>query len=637
VTSNKELHPFEELDVPADDTIDDVVRAVARAPSRPLRPELVPGCCLKDRYVVERRVGAGAMGTVYEARDTLLDKKVAVKVLRPSADGDLEVNRKRIENEARLAARVEHERVARVYDFGEHEGSPFVVMEFAHGMTLRERMRSGRAEMRQVREIVTGIAEGLAALHERGVVHRDLKPENVMLVNECGVKLLDFGLARKVADASSSRSEVGPGAQAGTVESAGWSGTFGYIAPERFDKAPLGPQADIFALGVILYEFVTGSRPFEVHDVGAFLQAVKEGPDFSAGVWETFPQLRKLTTVMLSPDLDRRFADGTRVLRALRSGDPMVAAPDFAMTSPGPNVLWVDDRPEENAEVVAAFRAIQFVVVIETSTQAALDRMAHMGFDAVISSIPRAEGHRGGDVLLEWMRRRGDLTPFFVYSPSDEPEQTRDVLAHGGQGATSDSSELIALVDLAIRRMRDGDEPFISSAIAPRMSVVCADITRLVVDAIVNSTNETLSSSVGVSTAIHRAAGRALKVECRRLGGCAIGDAKLTKGHALAARFVIHTVGPFWEGGRAQEALLLTSCYARILELARRHALRTIAVPCISTGDRGYPVEAAAHIAVRSVARALAASPLPDRVIFCDIDSSSVATLARVLAKWTQA
>jgi len=305
-----------ERDVEADSGANAVLRAIAHAPSRP-PTSVSPGTKWgeSERYTIDRRLGRGGMGSVYAATDSVLERVVALKVLDVGALGQDATHRTLLLREAKLAARVEHERIARVYDVGSHNGLGFVAMEYVQGDTLRHWMAGRKVPAADIILIAIQIADGLAALHASGVVHRDLKPENVMLTAQGTVKLLDFGLARAAAVPA----EPGGPGRPTAVHTSSVAGTPGYMAPEQCSGRPVDARADIFALGVIIHELVTGVRLFRGDTMGAIIEGtLRWVPELTDPAWNDVPpRLRELAARMLSREPDDRFDDGARAHSAL--------------------------------------------------------------------------------------------------------------------------------------------------------------------------------------------------------------------------------------------------------------------------------------------------------------------------------
>jgi serine/threonine protein kinase len=220
--------------------------------------ELTPGTRLGP-YEIVAPIGAGGMGVVYRARDQRLGRDVAIKVIATDRGNDPALLA-RLEQEARTAASLNHPNIVAIFDVGTHEGAPYIVSELLDGETLRDRLASGPISIRRAIETVAELADALGTAHARGVVHRDLKPENIFLTTEGRAKILDFGLAKAAPDALAVASGAAtvlktlPGVVMGTV---------GYMSPEQVGGRPIDHRTDIFSLGAVLGEMVTGQRTFK--------------------------------------------------------------------------------------------------------------------------------------------------------------------------------------------------------------------------------------------------------------------------------------------------------------------------------------------------------------------------------------
>ena len=239
-------------------------------------------------YEILAPLGAGGMGEVYRARDTRLGREVAIKVLPERLAGDPSAL-SRFEREARAVAALSHPNILAIHDFGEERGLRYAVTELLEGQTLRERLVRERLAWRKALEIGISLADGLSAAHARGIIHRDLKPENIFLTSDGHVKILDFGLARAdvvPSDQLTSAPTKSSATEAGTV-----LGTLGYMSPEQVGGQPADTRSDIFSLGCVLYEMLTGRRAFRGASPGQTMAAIlRDQPEEMAEAGTPVPE-----------------------------------------------------------------------------------------------------------------------------------------------------------------------------------------------------------------------------------------------------------------------------------------------------------------------------------------------------------
>lgn len=288
-------------------------------------------------YEILGLVGQGGMGEVYRARDPRIGRDVAVKTIGSGLVLDKDRMR-RFEHEARAAGTLNHPNILTIFDVGALDGTPFLVSELLQGRSLRDRLRAGRVSCREALGWGIQLASGLAAAHSRGIVHRDLKPENIILTEDGPLKILDFGIAKVIREASETSTEslttspdsTGSGVILGTAQ---------YMAPEQLRGDAVDQRTDLFAVGAILYEMVAGTHPFER---GSFAET-------AAAILGTDPPELSLDAIAGAPEL------GPVILKCLakRAGDRLQSSLDLAFilerlrAAPGSSVRDVEVRPGE--------------------------------------------------------------------------------------------------------------------------------------------------------------------------------------------------------------------------------------------------------------------------------------------------
>ena len=256
------------------------------------------------QYEIVEQLGEGGMGVVYKAKDTKLDRFVALKFLTKNI-GSSDSDRQRFMQEAKAAATLNHPNICTIYDVVEHEGQLFIAMEFIDGETLRD--RKNNISFKQSIDIGIQVAEALAAAHEKGIVHRDIKPENVMMRKDGLVQIMDFGLAKLQGVSRLTR-------EGNTV------GTMGYMSPEQVQGFNVDHRTDIFSFGVLLYELISGQSPFKgMHETAIIYEIVNVDPEPITIVKPDLPpDLDAILLECLAKEADERYQSAKEIVKDLR-------------------------------------------------------------------------------------------------------------------------------------------------------------------------------------------------------------------------------------------------------------------------------------------------------------------------------
>ncbi len=363
---------------------------------------IVPGQVIAERYRIEGLLGEGGMGAVYSAQDLELEEEVAIKVLQVAPGANSEKMLSRFKQEIRLARRIVHPNVCRIYEFGSWGKLKFVTMELVRGETLGRLMkRPDEVDLDTKLALFQGMLEGLEAAHQLGIIHRDIKPQNIMVTPEGRPVIMDFGIARDLSsDGVTATGEV--------------IGTPVYMAPERLLGKEIDHRCDLYSFGVILFEMAAGSKPFTGNTIFeiAKMQLSKPPPRPTEVKADVPPWLERVILKMLAKQPEDRFQSVAEVVAEL--------APDRRKSLP--RVLVIDDDPEFLVLVKTHLGAAGFEVLTAESGSEGIERMLGRGADLVCLDykMPEMDGFFVANYLRHLDPER--QVPIFMVTGIRDPQ-----------------------------------------------------------------------------------------------------------------------------------------------------------------------------------------------------------------------
>jgi len=317
-----------------------------------------PGTRL-GRYEIRAKLGEGGMGEVYLARDGKLNRDVAIKVLPAALSKDPDRLR-RFEQESQAAGALNHPNILAVYDVGTHDDAPYIVSELLEGESLKKRLDDGPLPHRKAIDYAVHIAQGLAAAHDKGIIHRDLKPDNLFITSDDRVKILDFGIAKLVSPISEDAPQTEIATRKVQTDPGTVIGTVGYMSPEQVRGKHIDHRSDIFSLGAVLYEMLSGQRAFRRENAVETLNAIlKEEPtDLLTTTRNVSPALERVVWHCLEKSPERRFQSATDVAFALEALSGVgTRSTEQTMMTTAPRARWVTKERVVWASVCALLLA----------------------------------------------------------------------------------------------------------------------------------------------------------------------------------------------------------------------------------------------------------------------------------------